>query len=327
MKSEKMYSVAIRKKQAQHDFFWNHEDYLFEELNVDCQSRYWLADPFLFEKGGKVYVFYEAFDLISRKGLIGYSLIDGKRKKIPVHIILDKPYHLSFPNVFEHDGDIYMMPETCENNTVKLFKATSFPEIWEENKLILPEVFACDSIILQDKSKNNYLLVNEMYRGETPTGNYSSCWVKNVCYKLNNSLQVIETGKLVAEGDCGIRNAGKSFYADSQLYRIGQNSPNKLYGKGLVLFEVESIEPYKEKLIWIKDSEVFGKHIIKFEDDEIIGVHTYNFSEHYEVIDFSQIRKWRLATLILKKRQKVFDTIKYYLWAVVNKYKRVFCQG
>ena len=50
-----MYSIAIRRRESPSDFFWNHENFKFEELNIDCQNRYWLADPFLFEKGGKVY--------------------------------------------------------------------------------------------------------------------------------------------------------------------------------------------------------------------------------------------------------------------------------
>ena len=41
MKSEKMYSVAIRKKQAQHDFFWNHEDYLLQPNLTFFQRMAW----------------------------------------------------------------------------------------------------------------------------------------------------------------------------------------------------------------------------------------------------------------------------------------------
>ena len=106
--SEKMYSVAIRKRSDGNDFFWEHEDYVFQEIKINCKGRYWLADPFLFEKDSKVYIFYEAFDLVQRKGKIGYSIIDDKKKSIPVHIVLDEPYHLSFPNVFVYQDNIYM---------------------------------------------------------------------------------------------------------------------------------------------------------------------------------------------------------------------------
>jgi len=331
MKSEKMYSIAIRKRNGENDFFWNHDNYIFEELNIDCKNRYWLADPFLFEKEGKAYVFYEAFDLIERKGKIGFSVIQEKTCKLPIHIVLDEPYHLSFPNIFEYDGDIFMMPETCGDNSIKLFKATSFPNKWEEHKTLLPDIFACDTILVQDKHNKIYLLTNEMYNDhdKTPNGNYISCWVKNVCFKLDDGLKVEGAGTLVAEGDCGIRNAGKTFECNGKLYRVGQNCPNKQYGKGVVLFEVESINPYREKLLWIKNCEEFDSHIIKLEDYDIIGVHTYNFCNNYEIIDFSQIRDWKHITMLIKKkidlickivnlRVRIFNRFRRLLWPIFN---------
>lgn len=322
MTSEKMYSIAIRKRKDINDFFWNHDDYLFEELRIDCKNRYWLADPFLFEKGGKDYVFYEAFDLIERKGKIGYSIIGGETSQLSIHIVLDEPYHLSFPNIFEYEGEIYMMPETCGDYTIKLFKAISFPDRWEEYEVILSDIYACDTIVIQNNNQK-YLLASEMYREQTPNGNYISCWVKNVCYKLNNNLKVEKEGILVAEGDCGIRNAGKAFMHEGKLYRVGQNCPNKLYGKGLVLFEIESLDPYKEKLLWIKDCEVFNSHIHKLEEYDIIGVHTYNVSEHYEVIDFSQIREWQFATKLIWMKKNVICWAQRLRWRIANKIRRI----
>lgn len=323
MKTEKMYSIAIRRRESPSDFFWNHEDFKFEELNIDCQNRYWLADPFLFEKGGKVYVFYEAFDLIDRKGKIGYSIVEENGRKMPIHIVLEEPYHLSFPNVFEHDGDVYLMPETCDNDTVKLFKATSFPDEWQEDRILLSETYACDSIIIQDSLDHQYLLANEMYRDQTPNGNYISCWVKNVCYPLSHQLDVVGDGVIVAEGDCGIRNAGKAFQHEGKLYRVGQNSPNRQYGKGLALFEVESLAPYQEHLLWMKDCDLFDRHIHKFEHDDIIGVHTYNFCQQYEIIDFSQIRKWKFATKFLKSKTEFPDRVRGFLVGHAKQIKRM----
>ena len=321
--SEKMYSVAIRKRSDGNDFFWEHEDYVFQEIKINCKGRYWLADPFLFEKDSKVYIFYEAFDLVQRKGKIGYSIIDDKKKSIPVHIVLDEPYHLSFPNVFVYQDNIYMMPETCGDNSIKLFKAKSFPDKWIEDKVIVPDMYACDSVIVQE-AENKYLLANEMYHGiEAPGGNYISCWVKNILYKLNDALEVVGVGELVSEGDCGIRNAGNFFKKDGKLYRVGQNCPNKIYGRGLVLFEVKSLDPYIEERLWIKDCDVFDNHIQKLQDYEIIGVHTYNFSKHYEVIDFSQIRDWKIATRMIHKRTMMYEKYRRLLWKIKNNIKKI----
>ena len=55
-------------------FFWETNDYLFEECKIECNGRYWLADPFLFERNGITYIFFEALDLITKVGKIGYSI-------------------------------------------------------------------------------------------------------------------------------------------------------------------------------------------------------------------------------------------------------------
>ena len=323
MNREKMYSLAIRKRANSDDFFWNHRQYLFNEIKLDSKGRYWFADPFLFEKGGKVYVFYEAYDLIQRKGKIGYSVINEKGGRLPIHIVLEKDYHLSFPYIFERDGEIYLMPETCEINAVHIFKSTSFPDKWEEGKNVISNIFSCDSIVIQDWHKNPYLLTCKMYRDPFPHGNYASCWVQNICYKMNETFETKGDGTLVAEGDCGIRNAGKSFYHAGKIYRIGQNCPDKQYGKGLVLFDVESLEPYKEKKLWIKNAEEFNSHIFKRKDHKIIGVHTYNFCDSYEIIDFSQIREWEISTLLIDRWRNKKKIAKTYLRRVKKAIKSI----
>ena len=51
------------------------KSYAFDELKVT--KRYWYADPFLFEKNNRTYLFVEMFDNVTEKGLIGYSEFIG----------------------------------------------------------------------------------------------------------------------------------------------------------------------------------------------------------------------------------------------------------
>lgn len=37
--------------------------------------RYWTADPFLAEENGKYYLFFEVYDRLKRKGVLGYREI------------------------------------------------------------------------------------------------------------------------------------------------------------------------------------------------------------------------------------------------------------
>ena len=184
MKTEKYYYLAIRKRNNEQDHFFLNKSFSFQELKINCYGRYWLADPFLFERDHKVYLFFEAYDLLAKRGKIGYSLIKENGECTPVRIALSRSYHMSFPYIFQWNNDIYMMPETCGNNSVQLFKAVNFPNKWEEAGMILSDVFVCDSIFLKFKEKVN-LLVSEMYHGKAPNGKLFSCWVKNKVFSFD----------------------------------------------------------------------------------------------------------------------------------------------
>lgn len=297
---EKMYSVAIRKRLHSDDHFWLHDDFEFQECIIDnCDGRYWFADPFLYEREGKLYLFYEAFDLIEHKGKEGYSLLNDDGTWTSPKIIIDEPFHLSFPNIFDYDGCIYIMPEMSEDYSLKLYKAIEFPEKWEQVSSVLPDIYACDSIFIE-KNGEHYLLTNEMYHN-VPNGQYASCWVKNYLYRMNGMI-VLDDGVKVAEGDFGIRNAGKSFSYDGKLYRIGQDCRNRMYGCGMVLFEIVSLNPYKEYVVDSWDSEQIAKHIKRASCMPIVGSHTYNFSDHYEIIDYSFFDD--VSSFVMKERRK-----------------------
>lgn len=297
---EKMYSVALRKRLNTDDHFWFHDDYKFLKCKIDtCNGRYWFADPFLYEKDNKLYLFYEAFDLIELRGKEGYSVLKEDGSWTTPRIIIDEPYHLSFPYIFDYNGATYIMPEMSGDYSLKAYKAVSFPNTWEMTDIILPDVFACDSVFIEEEGKR-YLLTNEMYHN-VPNGQYASCWVKNFLYEMDG-LKATENGIKVAEGDFGIRNAGKTFTIEGKTYRIGQDCRERKYGRGMVLFEIVSILPYKEKVVKNWSCDELSKHIYKDSSANIVGSHTYNFSENYEIIDYSSLEE--VPTYVLSERKK-----------------------
>ncbi|MBQ3402713.1 MAG: hypothetical protein IJG65_05000 [Synergistaceae bacterium] len=319
----KMYNLAFRKKENG-DFFHLNDDYCFEQYDVDLGGRYWLADPFLFEHNGRDYVFYEAYDLWSGKGKIGFSEIDPQAKKLtPPRIILDKPYHLSWPNVFELGGEIYMMPETCGDYRVRLFRAVNFPYDWEEHSILVNDIWACDSIIMNGSDgRAKYLLASEQYHN-TPTGSYPSCYVKNILFtfssgdslRLEPEGSIDPQGTVTRRGDYGIRNAGQFFMSEGMLLRPGQDCRNKQYGRGVVFFRVDSLEPYSEHEVFSIDCGNIGPHLRQDYVKELIGLHTYNQSRNFEVIDFAGIRSTTLETRIASKL--------FTLWKMMRKLYRM----
>ena len=85
------------------------------------------ADPFLFEKNGRHFLFFEDYSYSSRKGVISCLELNDEHGSDQPVTVLERRYHLSYPFVFECDGEIYMLPETGENNCVELYRAPEFP--------------------------------------------------------------------------------------------------------------------------------------------------------------------------------------------------------
>lgn len=313
----KFYSVAIRKRDNADDRFFLHEDYKFVEVKINVGERYWIADPFLFEKNGKVYLFYELFDLIKQKGYIAYSILKENYTATSPEIIIKDVCHLSFPNIFEYNGKIYVMPESGQIDSVKLFVAKKFPDVWVEDKTLVKNTYSCDSIFL-NFANENYLLCSEHYRYPSEE-KLISCYVKNKLYKIVDD-HVCE-GEIVAKGDYGIRNAGKTFSFNNKVIRPGQNCANRKYGFGLCFFEINNVSPYSEKEIFSVNCTEMQSHISFAQNEKkIIGTHTYNSSDNYEIIDFSYYSDEK--EIIRLTRDYVEDTLKALKRKFKGYYKR-----
>jgi hypothetical protein len=96
---------------------------------TDVPARF-VADPFLFRRPAGWTLFFEVFNGYTHKGDIGYAdSTDGKKWRYG-GIVLDEPFSLSYPHVFEWNGGIYMLPESGAALEVRLYRATDFPTHW-----------------------------------------------------------------------------------------------------------------------------------------------------------------------------------------------------
>jgi hypothetical protein len=62
---------------------------------------------------------------------------------------LKKPYHLSYPFVFQWGEDWYMLPESAANRTVELYRCIHFPDEWAFQHNLLEDVEAYDSTLVE----------------------------------------------------------------------------------------------------------------------------------------------------------------------------------
>ncbi|MFP5239390.1 MAG: hypothetical protein ACLGQW_06135, partial [Acidobacteriota bacterium] len=105
------------------------------------------ADPLFFSRGGRSWLFIEEIPP-SGRGVISVMDYDG-RAFGPPRRVLEEPFHLSYPNVFEHGGEVYMLPETSQAGQVRLYRATDFPGGWVLDRVLLDGLRAVDATLVE----------------------------------------------------------------------------------------------------------------------------------------------------------------------------------
>jgi hypothetical protein len=93
------------------------------------RDHFW-ADPFVAEEGGRRLLFFEDFLRGEARGVIACGELTGDGRLEGVRTVLDTGTHLSYPLVFAHGGEWFMIPESLAAGEVALYRAAPFPDRW-----------------------------------------------------------------------------------------------------------------------------------------------------------------------------------------------------
>jgi len=115
-------------------------------------DRYW-SDPFVLQRDDCYYIFIEEKLYATGLGRIACLTLDRDGSLLSRQTVLERPYHLSYPFLFEHGPDLFMIPETAAHRTVELYQCTHFPEQWEFVKNLMTDVCAADATLLENSGK------------------------------------------------------------------------------------------------------------------------------------------------------------------------------
>lgn len=194
------------------------------------------ADPFLFEKDGEVYCFYEEFPYNTRLGKIAVALLsdDGA---VRLGDALTADHHLSFPLVFEHEGEIYMMPETMQAGRLEIWRCTDFPLGWVLHSTAFEGERLADSVLFR-QGDAWWLFTNLSHDS---FGDFSS---ELNLYKVDGpDLHEIVPHPLnpVVVGSDVARGGGRVFESGGRVYRFSQDNSGDIYGYGLNLMEITEL--------------------------------------------------------------------------------------
>ena len=269
MKKNEKWTIAYRRKAEGKTLLDNLSGTFIPLPN---SWRYWRADPFLFERDGRSYLFAELYDRVKARGVLGCcELTDTGAGKWEV--IIEEPWHLSYPFIFQQGNDVYLIPESFKSGKITLYKAACFPYEWTK-VCDLADMVAVDSTIV-DTAAGSYMITLRIVNAEANL----------VVMALSEQMELKAARIASRKEDPNVRPAGKTFVWKDQLIRPAQDC-TKGYGYGLNFMRISALDEsrFSEELIRKVLPEEITIQGVRMPQ----GVHTYNFTDRYEVIDYKE---------------------------------------
>jgi hypothetical protein len=237
---------------------------------LDDGGLRYFADPFLFVQDGTVHVFVEEVPNTTGRGVISHFTLDAQGVPSKPRVVLDTGSHLSYPQVFEHGGAIYMMPESSAAGGLDLYRATQFPGTWEKvGRLIEGRIH--DATLFDHDGRLWIATGSQAFQ--------SSSWDGLSLYyadHLEGPWTAHPLNPVVIDA-AGARPAGPLWRdAHGALLRPAQDCTSG-YGSGLTLQRVIELSPERFR------EEAAGA--LHFSGSGIQGPHTLGRAGGFEVVD------------------------------------------
>lgn len=234
------------------------------------KDRYW-GDPFVIQRGDCYYVFIEEKIYSTGLGRIACLTLDAEGKLLSQQVALERPYHLSYPFVFEHEGELYMIPESAANRTVELYRCTHLPDRWEFVKNLLSDLYAVDATLLEHDGKY-WLFANVKAPGGSSLDALNLYYASDV---LANEWHPHPRNPIVQD----IRSArpgGRIFEHEGHLIRPSQDSARR-YGYALKFNRITSLS----------ETEYAETTVASFtpSNSKFLATHTFNQAGELTAID------------------------------------------
>jgi hypothetical protein len=211
--------------------------------NVTDRQANFVADPFMLRVDGIWYMFFEVMNGKSGKGEIALATSSNGFVWEYQKIVLDEPFHLSYPYVFRWADSYYMIPESWKAGGVRLYKAMHFPADWAHIATLVERKYIADSSVFYfDGRWWMFAETGEDFRFDTlrlyGAPALTGPWVEHPQSPIvnNNPHTARPGGRVIIDG--------------KRVIRFAQDCSPK-YGLNVFAFEVEELTPelYAERLL------------------------------------------------------------------------------
>jgi hypothetical protein len=239
---------------------------------IPPKDRFW-ADPFIVEKEGNYYFFIEELEYKDGKGYISVIEFNPDSQKQTSRKILEQPYHLSYPFIFELMGTHYMIPESSGNRTIDLYRCEQFPLKWVYQTTLMRNVNAADATVKYYNGKYWLFTLLESNTEEKINTNLHIFYSEDM---LSNNWVAHAANPVIVDMSSA-RPAGSIFEEDGVLYRPSQDCTER-YGWALVI----------NKIITLNENEYVEERISHFPphwQPNLLATHTINKTKEITLID------------------------------------------
>ena len=257
---------------AAEEFEENFGDYLPIVPPKNCA---W-ADPCVLTRGGRHYLFIEQILSGTSKGHLAVLEMNAEKITAPPKTILEKPYHLSHPFVFEWEGDSYLVPESSANGSVDLYRCTDFPSQWEFCKTLMPDVRAVDATLLEHNDRWWMFVTLADHKGATTR---DELFLFSNRHPVDEGWRPHPLNPIVADARRA-RPAGRIVQQNGKLVRPAQDCSHR-YGYGIRMMEIVTLDEERYEELEIASYTPNW-------DSNVVGLHTIDRGEGLTVLDIKQ---------------------------------------
>jgi len=144
---------------------------------VTDRNAIFVADPFWIKHSDEFHMFFEVLNGDNGLGEIALARSDDGLSWRYSGIVLEEPFHLSYPYVFQWQDNHYMIPESGRDYSVRLYRASDYPNDWEYLGNLLsgyryvdPSIFRHDDTWWMFVGAGEHDVLNLYYSDELETG-------------------------------------------------------------------------------------------------------------------------------------------------------------
>jgi hypothetical protein len=197
-------------------------------------STFNYADPFIwFDNANNPWIICESWSKESNKANISISKLPTQAEEASFSVIIDEPFHLSFPFVFEYHGSTFILPQSATGSELRFYKNETNQLHWNYSFSINLPIPLVDVICI---------CVEEVWwligSAKDPIRNIKNRLFAFYASELNGKTLVkSHRNNPILWSDFGGRNGGVFEIAD-KIYRVGQFEGSDIYGFDFKEYEI-----------------------------------------------------------------------------------------